>query len=575
MVRLPAGEFLMGTPRAIQVPTEIPAELEPLQVRVTRPFAIGRYEVTRAEYQVFARDTGRTGKPVRCRTWVEAVQGFRDLDISWDAPNVPAKPQGNHPATCIDWHDSRAYAEWLSQRTGQRYRLPTEVEWEYAARGGTNTLNHWGNSADTGCAFANSNDRSTAERYPLSWTLVRCRDGFADIAPVGSLRPNAFGLYDMIGNAWEWAEDCAGLTYFGRPTDQRAWIWDGGCERRVQRGGGWITGPERSRAGFHGDGNADDRSDFAGFRVVRELQPVHAPAAAAPAPPSATLPVAATGPASAIATAGPFRDCATCPELIAVPAGAFSLGTSTDAYEHDVASGETPPLNVRIRRPFALGRFEVTRAEFSAFASATGHRPRWPCALDAASPPAAPARCITVDDARAYLAWLGTQSGQRYRLPSETEWEYAARAGTTGARSWSARHSHEGVSISTTCDFGNVYDVSARSLALPVPHARCTDAYPGDAPVGSFQPNPWGFHDLIGNVRERLGDCFTTSYKGRPADERTWAWADCRYRAVRGGSWLSRPWAARSAARDYVVDDATAATISDVGFRIARDLMQP
>ena len=267
-----------------------------------------------------------------------------------------------------------------------------------------------------------------------------------------------------------------------------------------------------------------------------------------------------------------LRDCADCPELVVVAAGGFSLGTAADAYEHDEASGETPPLAVRIRRPFALGRFEVQAREFAQFAAETGHRPTLDCALDPTAPPAAPVRCITPADATAFLDWLGRRSGHRYRLPSETEWEFATRAGTTGARFWSNRDSHEGVSISRACDFANVYDVSARELRLPVPHARCSDQYPGPAPVGSFAPNPWGLHDLIGNVRELLADCFTRSYKGRPPDERPWTWSGCSHRVVRGGSWLSRPLAARSAARDFVAADATPAELRDVGFRVARDL---
>jgi formylglycine-generating enzyme required for sulfatase activity len=270
------------------------------------------------------------------------------------------------------------------------------------------------------------------------------------------------------------------------------------------------------------------------------------------------------------------RDCPQCPEMIVVPAGAFAMGTSTDAYEHDVASGETPPFNVRIRRPFALGRFEVTHAEFATFRRATGYEPALACASDAAAPAATPVRCIGPRDAREYLAWLSGVTGRRYRLPSESEWEYATRAGTPGARFWSARHSHEGVSISMACDYGNVYDVAARALALGVPHARCTDGYAdGPAPVGSFLPNPLGFHDLIGNVRERLADCFTNAYKGRPPDERAWVWDECRYHAVRGGSWRSRPLVARSAARDYVADDAAADALQDVGFRVARDVDAP
>jgi formylglycine-generating enzyme required for sulfatase activity len=271
MVVVPAGRFLMGTAKAVQVATEVPAELDPVEVRIERRYALGRYEVTRAQYAEFARATGRDRQRVRCRTWVEAQQGFRDLEIAWDAPNVPAVPRPDHPATCIDWHDARAYAAWLAVRTGLPYRLPSEAEWEYAAKAGSRALQAWGAAARRHCKYANSNDRSTMARYPLAWRTVDCDDGFPDVAPVGSLRPNAFGLHDMIGNVWEWVEDCSSLSYFGRPTDQRAWVWDGGCKRRIQRGGGWSTGPERSRPGFHGDGDDEDRADFAGFRVARDL----------------------------------------------------------------------------------------------------------------------------------------------------------------------------------------------------------------------------------------------------------------------------------------------------------------
>ncbi|HPF25450.1 MAG: formylglycine-generating enzyme family protein [Steroidobacteraceae bacterium] len=271
MVVVPAGQYLMGTAKAVQVPSEVPAELDPIEVRIERSFALGRFEVTRAEYAEFARATGRDRERVRCRTWVKERQGFRDLEIPWDAPNIPAVPRADHPATCVDWHDAHAYAEWLAGRTGQPYRLPSEAEWEYAAKAGSEALQPWGAADRCHCEFANSNDRATMARYPLAWGMVDCDDGFPDIAPVGSLRPNAFGLYDMIGNVWEWIEDCSTLTYFGRPTDQRAWVWDGGCKRRIQRGGGWSTGPERSRPGFHGDGDDEDRADFAGFRIARDL----------------------------------------------------------------------------------------------------------------------------------------------------------------------------------------------------------------------------------------------------------------------------------------------------------------
>ena len=572
MVVIPAGEFVLGSVAAHRVATEVPAELEPVRIRIEHAFGLGKYEVTRAEYAAFAVATARNEQLVKCRTWVEAVQGFRDVMIAWSAPNVPRKPTPRHPATCIDWHDAVAYAEWLSAKTGKHYRLPSEAEWEYAAKAGTTTLRHWGDDPHKGCKYANLNDRSTQARYPLAWAGVDCDDGFEDVAPVGSFAPNAFGLHDMIGNVWEWAEDCSTLTYHGRPTDQRAWVWTGGCKRRIQRAGGWSTGPERTRSAFHGDGDAEDRADFAGFRVALDLQPViTSPHAAAPAPEPAPAPKNSTAPEAGTV----LRDCAHCPELVAIAPGKFSLGSSADDYEHDVAAGETPPLTVTIRRAFAIGRFEVTRDEFAAFVVATHHEPALACALRADAPPAAPAHCITKADAEAYVEWLRRTTGLAFRLPSESEWEYAARAGSSGARYWSARDSHEGVSLSRACDFANVYDVSARTQRLPQQFARCTDHYPVLAPVGSFQPNALGLYDMIGNVRELLADCHTKSYKGRPADERAWVWAGCTTTVLRGGSWRSRPLASRSAARDGLPLDARGDARDnpwrDVGFRIARD----
>lgn len=271
LVVIPAGSFLMGTPKAIQVPTEVPAELDPVNITITRPFALGRFELTRGEYQEFVTATGYSPPDPHCRTWVEGLKGFRDLPRGWQQANIPAAPTDRHPVSCISWHDARAYLAWLSKQTGRNYRLPSETEWEYAARGGTRTLYPTGNDARGLCRQANLHDRRTAARYPLAWTVAPCDDGFADVALVGRLQPNNFGLYDMLGNVWEWAEDCASLSYFGRPLDQRAWTWDGGCKRRIQRGGGWITGPERTRPGFHGDGDDSDRADFAGMRVARDL----------------------------------------------------------------------------------------------------------------------------------------------------------------------------------------------------------------------------------------------------------------------------------------------------------------
>jgi formylglycine-generating enzyme required for sulfatase activity len=261
MVVVPAGAFMM---------TE-GAGSEAVLVRVPRPFALGRHEVTRAEFARFIRESGHEVR-AGCRTWDAALQRFNDDGRrSWENPGRPAEPAAAHPVSCVSWADAQAYAGWLARKTGKRYRLPSEAEWEYAARAGSTTLRPWGDAPEAGCEFANTYDRSAQAAYRLGWSNAACADGFADLAPVGQLRPNAFGLHDMIGNVAEWVEDCYTASYVGRPRDARAWTWLGGCQRRVQRGGGWVSPPQHSQSGHRAAGDATERADYLGFRVALDL----------------------------------------------------------------------------------------------------------------------------------------------------------------------------------------------------------------------------------------------------------------------------------------------------------------
>ncbi len=266
-----------------------------------------------------------------------------------------------------------------------------------------------------------------------------------------------------------------------------------------------------------------------------------------------------------------FQDCDFCPQMVVVRADSYQMGTPLGAYEVDAASGEGPPIRITIGRAFALSRAEVTVAQFQRFTAATGHRRNERCAP--ASPPSAghPVSCVNFADALAYSQWLASETGQSYRLPSESEWEFAARAGTPWPRPWGANNSFEGVSISLTCDHANVYDIAAQAIyPRSWPYARCDDGFAAIAPVASFPANDYGLHDMVGNVREWTADCFTASYWGRPPDERAWTWGGgCEQRVVRGGGWLSRPTDARPARRHGV--PATARN-PDLGFRVAREL---
>jgi formylglycine-generating enzyme required for sulfatase activity len=271
MVRVPAGAFTLGTPSASAADPATRAESQSVIVRIARPFAIGRTEVTRREFAAFVAAT-EYESPTNCRTWNDSLGRYADdRTRSWQNPGRPQAPRDDHPVSCVSWNDATAYAKWLARRTGKPYRLPSEAEWEYVARAGTATARHWGESAADGCAYANVFDASGRAQYLLGWNAAPCDDRFPDVAPAGALQPNAFGVHDTIGNLWEWVEDCATDSYVGRPRDGRAWVWIGGCQRRIQRGGSWITPPERARSAFRGDGAVDDRADYVGFRVALEL----------------------------------------------------------------------------------------------------------------------------------------------------------------------------------------------------------------------------------------------------------------------------------------------------------------
>ena len=241
MVTVPAGIFTMGSPahEAGRDQREGPQHL----VRIAEPLAVGKYEVTREEFARFVWDTGRS---MEDSCWL--VPDFRQTD--------------RHPVGCVSWRDAQAYVEWLSRKTGERYRLLSESEWEYAARGGTNTARYWGESAALQCRHANGRDVST------EWTGVECDDGYAHTAPVGSFTKNQYGLYDMLGNVSEWTQDCWNDSYAGAPTDGSAWE-QRDCHRWVIRGGAFRNSLRALRSAFRWAATFHD--DAIGFRVARSL----------------------------------------------------------------------------------------------------------------------------------------------------------------------------------------------------------------------------------------------------------------------------------------------------------------
>jgi formylglycine-generating enzyme required for sulfatase activity len=232
MVVVPAGSFTMGAP-----PLDTDSfsdERPPHQVTFAKPFAVGKVAVTFVEWEVCVSGG--------------ACGDYRLDDRGWG--------RANRPVIDVSWEDAKSYAAWLSNKTGKPYRLLSEAEWEYAARAGTVTRYFWGDEIGS--------NRANCKGCGSQWGN--------QTAPVGSFAPNAFGLYDMHGNVWQWIEDCRNDSYDGAPRDGSAWKI-GDCARRVLRGGSWFSGPRNLRAANRSGRDTRDRNDAIGFRLARTLNP--------------------------------------------------------------------------------------------------------------------------------------------------------------------------------------------------------------------------------------------------------------------------------------------------------------
>ena len=239
----------------------------------------------------------------------------------------------------------------------------------------------------------------------------------------------------------------------------------------------------------------------------------------------------------------PFRDCPVCPEMVVVPAGSFRMGCVSG---QDCFDAEKPVHRVTIAAPFAVGKYEVTFDEWDACVAdggCSGYRPE-----DIWGRGRRPVIHMNLNDAQAYVLWVSKKTGKPYRLLSEAEWEYAARAGSETAYSWG---NEIGRNRSNCYGCGSRWDRKQT------------------APVGSFAANAFGLHDVHGNVWEWVQDCWNRTYAGAPADGSAWEQGNCNTRVVRGGAWGNKPWDLRSAYRYRVT---TGLRSSGVGFRVARSV---
>ncbi len=267
MVVIPAGQFQMGAPP--DEPDRGDDEGPVRMVTIAESFAIGRYEVTRGEFAEFIEDTGWLMSQT-CLVW-DGSRVNRVVGKSWEDPNYPVTDQ--HPMVCVSWRDADGYAKWLSAKTGHAYRLPAEAKWEYATRGGTQTAYAFPGDESNACAYGNVSDAS-AQRDVPQWNAVDCDDGVGfGAAPVGSYLPNGYGLYDTMGNVWEWMADCYRPSFDGAPVDGSAWGRGGTCGVVLDRGGGFSNVfPGHLRAANRSRGPSPDVAVYSlGFRLERTL----------------------------------------------------------------------------------------------------------------------------------------------------------------------------------------------------------------------------------------------------------------------------------------------------------------
>jgi formylglycine-generating enzyme required for sulfatase activity len=259
MVGIPAGAFMMGSAPGEKGRFDTEGPLHRVSIKA---FALGKFDVTSEQFLSFLRETGY--QPAPCNSILKMT--WKSTGDGRAYPPYDVEPR-RWPAVCLDWQDAQAYIAWLNGKVRRPdrprgdgpYRLPSEAEWEYAARGGTLTARWWGDDVGSG----NANCNGCGSKWDDS-----------ELADVDALKPNPFGLYGILGNAWQWTQDCWHENYVGAPANGSAWS-SNACTKHVLRGGSWDNLPifvrAASRSGGSPDGGEYDYSSLAGFRVARNL----------------------------------------------------------------------------------------------------------------------------------------------------------------------------------------------------------------------------------------------------------------------------------------------------------------
>ena len=503
MVLIPPGEFQMGsTPEQIeQIVKFDPSfkkewgdnEQPQHRVRITQPFLLGQHEVTVGQFAAFVKDMGykteaeTDGKGgYGCN---EATGKFDGPDPNYNWKNTGFPQEDSHPVVNVTHNDAQKFCEWLSQKEGVTYGLPTEAEWEYACRAGTTSIYYSGDDPEGLAAVGNVADGTFKTKFSAGDTIAS-EDGFVFAAPVGHFRANAFHLYDMHGNVWEWCADWYLSDYYGQsPVDDPT--GPTGASPRVFRGGGWRLTAWYCRSANRLRHTPDDRSSILGFRVAAVIPGINQPdnpisvsdpgvrdSNSVPKPKKPARPELLVAPfnsdtarerqetwAKFLGHQDFVETNSLGMKMVLIPPGEFQMGSTPaqidqvlkfdSSFKKETADDEQPRHRVRITQPFYLGQYEVTLGQFAAFVKDNGYKTEaetdgeggygWNDVtekLEGRDPKynwkntgfsqtdSHPVVNVTWNDAVKFCEWLSRKEGVTYRLPTEAEWEYACRAGS-------------------------------------------------------------------------------------------------------------------------------------------------
>ena len=488
MVLIPAGKFVMGSPASEKGRADFETQYE---VTLTKPFYMGKYAVTQEQWQ--------------------SVMG-----------NNPSRDKGHKlPVTNLSWEDCQEFIKKLNAKTDGGYRLPTEAEWEYACRAGTITAYSYGASLTKADANIDSNS----------------------IKAVGSYRPNAFGLYDMHGNVREWCEDWYGDYPAGAVTDPKGPAMG---EDRVLRGGSFFDPVSFARSSYQSFNSPALRGNRDGFRLARtaDLKAWKAEEAIAKVKKEAEEAIAKVKKEAEEAIAKEAQKevakslkkeveetvdlgQGVSLDLVLIPAGTFIMGSP----ESEGRSRHEKQYEVTLTKPFYLGIYTVTQEQWFEIMGKN------PSSTQGAKLPVTE---VSWEDCQKFIKKLNEKTSGGYRLPTEAEWEYACRAGTTAAYSFGAKITPQDAN----------YDDS--NIGKPVA-------------VGRYNPNAFGLYDMHGNVREWCEDWYADYPAGAVTDPE--GPATGKWRVLRGGSFNCNESYARSSNRRYNTPPLRS---NLVGFRLAR-----